>query len=279
MHVACSMEKNLELYNNAFTFNLQPFEKEYDCFPVHVLPKSDGSADEGIRKMLTKIVNILKVNYINVIFIASDGDTGYNIYHKISFDKWINSYNNQSIEEAVNVVKNSIHPIGDFLHLLKNARSRLLSFKIKIFPDPNSSSIEVKKLLETLNLKKVFSDKSQLGKMRDSYILKLYNISNVLICLENKMLLEALYLLTYAAWMEALRNPNISVADRLVLIQLSFELFLMHIRNIRENIVNNHNFPQDTQYFHNEMHCIRCANTLLGTISAITSYPSNLGLD
>ena len=91
----------------------------------------------------------------------------------------------------------------------------------------------------------------------------------------------AFYILPYALWMEAVRNPGLSVQMRRDFINIAFEIFVYHMKNINhldKTAVSQNRKDSLIQYCCSEVQCVRILNTLLVTLVELTKHPDNLAL-
>ena len=86
---------------------------------------------------------------------------------------------------------------------------------------------------EILNLGLALTDRTSPGKMRDIYPLQIFTLENVVILAEAKQWSMAFYLLPYALWVSAVRNPGLSLQMRKDFLQMAFEIFMMHKCNVQ----------------------------------------------
>jgi hypothetical protein len=116
-------------------------------------------------------------------------------------------------------------PVGDFLHLWKNYCSRVKNHPVTLSPDSIHNAVNGDDLESLLKLGAALQDKSSIGKMRDSYALKLFSLENCLECLNaDDKEKELMYLLPWALQEEVIRSPTLSRQERLDKATLSFRL-------------------------------------------------------
>jgi hypothetical protein len=187
-----------------------------------------GNAREAhilaIRKITRTPVQL--PNPIQVLFVATDGDKWYTSAEEAQFAQWFPCYWANGLSECFNIIKR-LAPffIADFLHLAKNVRSRILTY-IPILQYQNRQiPIEGKVMEEILHLDPVFTDRSNTGKMTDSYPLALFRLPHVITLFRAGRCGEAVYLLPWILAMIAFRSDAISKSTRIFLLELTLALF------------------------------------------------------
>ena len=194
---------------------------------MHLLPSSNGKANIAIIDLIGCIVSILKSCDINIIYISTDGDPSYNYINEMSFDIYMESSFAGGFDAALEAWEKykKVKVIGDMLHALKIARSRLLIGCITlnrtgIFHSFNASSLE-----DILLLGSTLRDYSSISKMKDFYALDLFNFKNLEELFKKDLYYELLYLLPFTCWCEAATNANLSRDARVKLLKISFDIF------------------------------------------------------
>ena len=246
--------------NHAFVFLVLSLKCEYKPFPVHILTQKSGNAGETVKTRLEELITVLADCGIKVTCIATDGDSGYQELHSEMFGKWWPTFCRAGIEEALNRVKDCEKPvIADFLHLLKNARCRILNNRVSLSPD-GADSFSAEELNNVLALGRSLTDRSSNGKMRDSYALELFTLDNFLRLVENGQLHAAFYILPYCLWCEVIRNPYICPQMRRDLIACILDIFAYHLHVILyldETVVSQQKKAGILQYFCSKNHAKR----------------------
>ncbi|KAH0800546.1 uncharacterized protein GO595_006749 [Histomonas meleagridis] len=266
--------------NNAFLIHLQPLSCKYKCLPLHVLPYKKGNADEDVRIRLRYLADFLDANGFNVRCIASDGDSGYSIIHREQFNKWWPIFRNKGIEDALGILQNDRLIIGDFLHLLKNARSRILNGQISICTDGKLAftALDMEKVLQ---LGAPLTDTSPKGRMKDHYCLKIFTMENFFQLLHSSHINMAFYILPYALWSHAIRNSSLSPQTRLDYLCSLLDIFAYHAKNLDRLTPNVQQVKRGhgTQYCCSLNQCIRIMNTLIGVLRELRARSDDLCLE
>jgi hypothetical protein len=212
----------------AFVIYGQPLDRRHHCFPLHIVASKKGQADDRVQVAIQKVSQGLTARGLRVKFFCSDGDGGYNQKHKTFFASWIDAFFHRGLDAALAIARSTpMIPVGDFLHLWKNYCSRVKNHPVTLSPDSVQNAVKGDDLESLLKLGAALQDKSSIGKMRDSYALKLFSLENCLKCLnaddqEN----ELMYLLPWALQEEVIRSPTLSRQERLDKATLSFKLLI-----------------------------------------------------
>jgi hypothetical protein len=117
---------------------------------------------------------------IRIAFISVDGDEGYGTNFTRCFSAIKSCLLHTQFAEC-NLVDalTSLYPfwISDWLHLLKNARTRLFSGRICMNPLSKSFGASITELRRFFGHSPTFTDSTSLGKMRDGYPLDLFTLA------------------------------------------------------------------------------------------------------
>jgi hypothetical protein len=128
---------------------------------------------------------------VKILFARVDGDEGYGISFKQHFAQFKSRLRSDlSVEKSVFEVLTSVSPfcIGNWLHLLKNARIGLFSEKICVNPLVRSVGTSKTSLCEHFEKSSTFADASSPGKMRNAYPFNLSHDPARFICANEKRL-------------------------------------------------------------------------------------------
>ena len=268
--------------NHVFLFQVLPFRPDLTPFPVHLLTQRNGNAGIDVKKRLHELIEILGKCGIVTSCIATDGDSGYNELHTAMFDSWWPQFCSNGIEEArksLSTYNTAI--IADFLHLIKNARSRLLNNRVSLSPD-GEGAFSAKELNMVLQLGPSLADYSAKGRMRDSYALELFTLNNFLRLMSRGKLQMAFYILPYCLWEQLLRNQHLSLQMRREFAVLIVEIFAYHIEvlnNLDASSVSQNKKDGIPQYFCSYKHATRVLNTLMQFLVETEQKVDNFALD
>jgi hypothetical protein len=211
-----------------FVFYAQPLDRRDKCFPLHIHQGKSGQAKDEVQKLLDRVCAALSARGLNVRYVCSDGDAGYNKRHHEFFKKWYLALLRGGLLAALNAIHTETKmPVSDFLHMWKNFCNKVKNHPVTICPELPDDFITCEDLEVLLGLGGTLSDKSSIGRMRDSYPLQLFSFDNCARCAEEGDHLSLLYLLPWALQEEVIRNPDLTRQERLEKAVLSFH-FLVH---------------------------------------------------
>lgn len=75
-------------YTSIFTFIVEPLDPNYSSFPVNVMVKNNGFADESIAERRKQIIEKLQNINMNFIFVSSDGDHFFDSDHEEAYNEY-----------------------------------------------------------------------------------------------------------------------------------------------------------------------------------------------
>jgi hypothetical protein len=226
----------------AFVVFVQPLNRRYRCLPLHVRQHVSGQATPDIRQAVTTVCDVLSAAGLIVKYKCADGDKGHNKAHEEFFNQWYALLKSDGLQAVIDFVCNATNiPVSDFLHLLKNFCNKIKNHAVVLSPDSLANIVTCEELQNILELGRVLTDKSSTAKMRDSYALKLFSLTNCFKCIESESLMELMYLLPWALQEEVFRSPGLSRQERLDKAILSFKL-LLHYYHLS-------GFPSDPAVF------------------------------
>lgn len=267
--------------NNVFIINLMPLDPRLKQLPIHLIAKENGSADKIVKNRISDIIDNLKEVGVKVLYKATDGDKGYMEWHREFFNKWWQLYRTNGIDAIFDLVNSCTEiPIADPLHIGKNMRSRIINGFVSVRTDGNdpftASDVE-----QILKLGETLTDKSSTGKMKDFYVLELFNFPNFFKLWELNQFSIASYILPFACWFEALRNPNLAPKTRTELLLISFRIFAEHrvwVEKLAPCVTQNKK-KKGVQYFCSASCLTRILNSIIAVLIEIRKRPEALALD
>jgi hypothetical protein len=166
---------------------------------------------------------------IDVRFVSVDGDEWYNQYFESSFQvirtRISEGFDAETLCDSIYQAKPFW--VSAFLHLLKNARTRLFRTEICVNPAVATDGTYMAQIATYFGDSLMFSDISSLGKMRDSYPLDLFTLARAFPLKEVGNADEFLYLFVLALWAEAIENHKFDLNTRVVIIE-TLLLFLLN---------------------------------------------------
>ena len=220
--------------NNGFLFLLVPHDYRIPIKLLHLAAAPSGSYNAKIEAMAKVILSTAQETKIKIVCQATDGDPGVSRSHESFYSKHVltsaHHYGNliTHIWQWVLNDENAVIPIADPLHVWKNVRSGLISHKICLFNRSNPIDIDV--IRRILDIGDALDDITQIGKMRDCYVLKLFTFRNVSKLLQAREYVAAFLLFPFASWILVVFSPQISHQLRMFLCELAFQLLSSYLR-------------------------------------------------
>lgn len=215
-------------FKNGFLFLLIAHDYRVPVKIVHLMAASSGSYNKTVAEVTKTIITTATEKGLRIWCRATDGDPGVSKEHSSFYSEFIlgRSCNfltlMRSIYAALSKKKDLWIPISDPLHVFKNMRARLLSHNIKLYPGGPCTNIE--SLRTALALGPALNDESQLGKMRDGYVLALFTFDNVATLLKKGHYVHACFLFPFSCWIAVIFSTSIDLNFRLFLVELSFQI-------------------------------------------------------
>lgn len=144
---------------------------------------------------MNKLKGILDSCGINVLYTCSDGDGGYNELNEKTFEIYKEIALKQGFDEVFNDWSESCAEkhIIDMLHCLKIARKRLLLGDVTLNTNKIDHIINADKIELILLFGQNLKDKSSIAKMKNFYVIELFNFKNIENFFENYHLYEIVY--------------------------------------------------------------------------------------
>jgi hypothetical protein len=269
---------------NAFVFHGMPLTTEERCFPLHVMPNKSGSATDDVKSRIMEVLHSLSNSGIQVLFVATDGDPGYQKFHDEQFTIWESVFREFGFEKACEEVlkirssQGKSFFITDFLHLVKTIRNRLLKYILAFLCGDLEFTALWTVIDEYFHLGPVFSDDTGVGKMRDAYAIALFRLEYVIELFKRNAFAEALVLLPWSLMFICFRSPGLSNATRLFILELVAHL-LFHFLD-QDNLHLPEQGPVQSKVRAFKKSTLkRGLNTVIGLASALMTYGSALPLD
>ena len=267
--------------NNVFLFYLMPLQCHLKSVAIHLMPRPKGNAGPDVIARAKELKMILRDKGIHVRYLATDGDSGYKGLYDEMLKQWWPCYVSRGLDGVSTQLEECECPIlGDLLHLMKNARARLIGNAITICLD-GSFSFTADDMNRVLKLGLSLTDKSSKGKMRDRYALEVFSLESFERLVEAKQWSMAFFVLPYALWSAAVRYSGVSTQMRREILNLVFEIFVYHMNNIDhlDHVTVSQNRTEcRAQYCCSRTHCIRILNTLVSKLTELTRSPANIAL-
>jgi hypothetical protein len=169
--------------NSMFLFLVSPLNVNHRVFPIHLKSHSSGSAGAAIHSLCCQVIDIISLHpSIQLKFCSVDGDQSYQTYFDEEFDQLLPGTGLiLDLSPIVESISKRHHLfIGDFLHVHKNARMRLLDRNIHYNCQSCGSRTNIRERMRMLGPAKYLSDFSSIWRMCDAYPLALCTIENIL---------------------------------------------------------------------------------------------------
>lgn len=206
--------------NYMFVYYLQPIQNTMSCTPVHVLHHENGNATDEIMKRLEIINEILLSANIKILNYSVDGDNKYYSMTIKSFELFQDVLSFQFFNIA-ELMYNETPIIADMLHIIKNARTRLLNGDISLNFVDSSNSFSAQLPHNIVPVPEQTWNNSQVSKMYDFFPLILFNLDNCAILLDeaekerNATIVHcSLYFILFSMLQESFRNENLRRKER-----------------------------------------------------------------
>ena len=219
-----------EEYSNAFVFLHIPLDANQKIRLLHLQKKSNGSYDQTTGDVFLALSAVYKRHNIPVWYKATDGDRYLTSEHDSFFAEHIEPHRKdytlllQEIHEKL--CAGVTMPIPDPLHFTKNIRGKLIDHKLAIVDsDVLVLLVELDSLKKVLDLGDALDDHSQLGRMRDVYVTRIFTLRNVCALADAKQYAAALVFLPYSCVLTLLYCTNIPNHTRLFLAKLAYLCF------------------------------------------------------
>ena len=226
-------------YSNAFLFLHIPLDADKRPILLHLHKKTNGSFDDSIGDIFMALKSVYLKREIPVWFKSTDGDRFLAAAHDSFFDKYVqhHRYDFQFLVETIHdaLCHGGTMPIPDPLHYAKNMRGKLIDHQIAVVDnDVLVMLIEPASLQKFLDLGDVLGDHSQLGRMRDVYVTKLFTLRNVCTLIDKKEYAAAAVFLPYSCIFTLLYCTNITNETRVFLAKLAYLCFNRHLDEVRK---------------------------------------------
>ena len=274
-------------YNNGFVFLLISHDYRIPVKMVHLAAAPTGCYNKTIASCTDTIIALANKHGLRVWCRATDGGRGVSSEHNSFYKEHIEgrSARFMTLIERVHAHLSSNPeswiPISDPLHVFKNARAHLLTYPMQLYPDSKVISVDV--LRQVLDLGDALDDVSQLGKMRDCYVLSLFTFANVQKLLCKEKYVEAYFLLPFACWSAVIFSQSIDLNFRIFLVELSFQIFSNWLGQYKEleksNIALKYTKDCAAVVFCEAHFVKRMLNTLVAFGVALSFGAENIRLD
>lgn len=212
--------------SNCFLFLVVPHSKNYKVFPIFLYKSKSGMSDQQTFDFINRIIDDSKASGFNLSYTSVDGDKNYQnrfiTYHEKVFD----AIKNLDLKTAFTIIDSlQGFQIADFLHILKNARSRLLEAIITINPAQIKDTINYYDLMNDPDINYLIKDTSTLAKLRDELPRNLFNFDTMFKIMEKHSESTLFYFFTYSLWNESIFNQKISPQTKIYFLLIALCIF------------------------------------------------------
>ena len=192
---------------------------------------------------------------------------------------------NKQLNIAYQVINENVgFQIADFLHLLKNARSRLLNANVVINPTNTNDSVQYFELMKDPEINDLIKDTSSLAKLRDELPKNLFCFTTMFRIIEKYSFSTFLYFFIYSLWNESIFNNYIGPQTRKYFLLITLDIF-NRIKTFYESKTFDQNVFEKKSKDHPFVSMVtkdkipRIINTLVAIIKEIEEcIDDNLGL-
>lgn len=213
--------------SNAFLLLDIPLNPAYPPRVIHILPKKTGNYDSEVSDCVRLVQERMQMRRRQLWFKATDGDPYLNKEHNKFFtlfvQKTAHDFDLSVLKIYEALIAGNTMPIADPLHFGKNIRGKLLDHDVAVVSIGSTFlATNATMLQRALKLGETLEDKSQVGRMRDVYVTRLFTLDNVRRLLKRSDYHSALLLLPYSCVYTALYSSNITPTTRLFLVKLAY---------------------------------------------------------
>ena len=219
-------------YSNAFLFVSIPLAATLRPQVLYIKRQQNGNFNASVMAQSQLIVDKCQIYGIKPVFLSTDGDrflqTMHDEFFKLHVAPRCHDFLSLTEEIYIAITKTSlIMPVSDPLHLAKNLRGKILNHKVFVVYDNALVFTSAVDLEQVLQIGMSLQDRSQIGRMRDYYVVSLFTLENVSKLLKSGKHHGALLLLPYACMFTLLFSKNLANTARLFLANLAYSCFEM----------------------------------------------------
>jgi hypothetical protein len=276
------------VFEYCFAFIVLPLLSDLPDFLIRSIPHDTGRINRLVLQTRDELIGHLRECGVLPVFIATDGDNGVANFHEQSYNLYKDHETNVSLEVIVNqLTGNGAHPlecwpISDFLHLLKNARTRIAT-GILTFNAHTTEVISAISLNQTLKLGKDLEAHNPLDLLKDDLALRVFTLGNLIKLWGTLNMLGTYFLMPFVALNLAIRNDLISRETRLGLIQVAFSIFFRMLKEYPTTGDGFGIYEMSRTVGHRktlwtQVMCIRACNLCVGLYWALRNFANSLPL-
>ena len=219
-----------EGHSNAFVFLHIPLNADAPVKVISLKSQANGAFNSKISDMFQMIAKEYSRLNINIWFKSTDGDRFLNTEHNLFYENYVKNYRGnfhlllQHIHDKL-IAREVIVPIADPLHFAKNLRGKLIDHPIAVVNEETLHFVTRDEVQSVLGVGQALDDRSQIGRMRDVYVTRLFTLQNVVRLMNAGCFSAAFLLLPYACLFTVMYCDNLTIRDRMFLVHLSYICF------------------------------------------------------
>ena len=164
-------------------------------------------------------------------------------------------------------------PVSDWLHLMKNLRTRIIENTIILFDD--SEIIDINTISQILDLDKTVKSSRGRATMRDDLAIKLINDENLSILAENNQFCCFALMLPFVLFTIVIQSENLSIEARKKLCFLSHEI-IIKLSKESKNLPQQKSVNTEKVGYLLNMMKIRVLNTIIAIAFALQDYSEHI---
>ena len=264
--------------SNLFVFNVQPLDGTKSSFICHISQNASGKTDEGIKSVVKQIVEAGEKSGIHFLYVATDGETGTNKMHN-DFFKFVNDLNTVDFDQIIDNVSNypDLIPVSDFLHILKDLRTRFSTNNISMFP--GAPIFNAQQINEILKLDEIVIKASGPASMRDDLALNLFCSQNLELLAQHNEYCAFSFLFPFTLISLAIQSEKLTTNSRYKLIKIAYNVIISLRQNAKGlRSKKSQKSPNVEVRFALENTCKRILNTIIALGYSMKYFEENLSL-
>lgn len=219
-----------EEHSNAFVFLHVPLNADAQVKTIVLKSQKTGAFNSTISETFHMVAEEYSRRNMKIWFKATDGDRFMDREHNLFYEKYVEAYRD-NFDRLIRCIHKKltageiIVPIADPLHFAKNLRGKLIDHEVVVVNAKTIHFVTRNELQSVLGLGQVLDDKSQIGRMRDVYVTRLFTLANIVRLMKAGCSQAAFLLLPYACLFTVLYSDNLTTLDRMCLVHLSYICF------------------------------------------------------
>ena len=259
-----------------FAYQLQPLDQNAKVYPVHLSLSPNGRAKQEHLDKATNIARVGKETNFFIRYLTTDGDPKTNEPHE-KFDEYLQDLQHLPFNDIIKEVDKygDLIPLSDWLHVLKNLRSRLLHQNVTVADCIHA--IQFEQTCKELNIDPLIYKDGSITAMRDDVALKLFSLENIKILLQNQKWAELCFVFPFLLVTNVIQSGTLSIPARLELLEIAYKMIKIMAEQTKALPASPRKFTKDASFLTN-IQMIRIQNTIIGLAHALTFYPKNISM-